>query len=134
MKKFRFRLDPILKLKEHFEKERQKDLAAALQQVSSQESALVVIHQDRVSTINRQSKHIMGKLSASNLLIHSRYLLRLKADTMTGDELLLGLNETVKEKREKLALASRDKKIFKKLKEKLFERHHKEINKLEAAL
>lgn len=131
MKKFRFRLEPLLKLRQHRERERQKEHAEALQKVQAQNQHLAAIDQDRSRTLERQRSLQTGKLSTSRLLAHSRYLLRLKGDTMTGREVLRSLEQQAERRRQNLVEAARQRQIYEKLRERRKEAYYKESERRE---
>ena len=118
MKRFSYRLEPLLKVKAHREKEKQRDLAEALQHVYAQKDKLGEIDTQREQTVSHQRRSLTGTLILRELLVCSRYLTRLKKDAVTGQELLRGYERTADEKREKLVEATKEKKIYEKLKEK----------------
>lgn len=132
MKKFRYRLEPVLKMKAHVEKQRQKEHAVALQQVYLQQEKLESITAERRQTCELQRTRMTGTLRPHQLLSASRYLVKLKRDTITGSELLRGLEREAETRRVRLVEATKQKKIHEKLKEKLqqkfvaaFEDHEK---------
>ena len=118
MKKFRYRLEPILKIRSHVEKQRQKDHASALQQVYRQKEHLSEIDKEKTRTFEFQRTRLQGPIRTHQLLAASRYLVRLKRDTMTGTELLKGLERETERKRQLLVQASRERKIYEKLRER----------------
>lgn len=118
MKKFRYRLEPILKIRSHVEKQRQKDHASALQQVYRQKEHLSEIDKEKTRTFELQRTRLQGPIRTHQLLAASRYLVRLKRDTMTGTELLKGLERETERKRQLLVQASRERKIYEKLRER----------------
>jgi len=131
MKKFRYRLEPLLKVKTHLERERQKELAVAQTQVRQQEDQLTAVDRQRAATLERQRERLAGRLSVAELLIHARYLLRLKGEMLTGQEILRGLRSQAEERRRLLVEAARERKKYERLKEKQLERHFKELSALE---
>ena len=74
MKRFSYRLEPLLKVKAHREKEKQRDHAEALQRVYAQKDKLGEIDGQREQTVTHQRTSMTGKLSLAELLICSRYL------------------------------------------------------------
>lgn len=127
MKKFRYRLEPVLKMKAHVEKQRQKEHAVALQQVSIQKEQLESIAAERQQTCELQRERMTGTLRPHQLLSASRYLVKLKRDTITGSELLRGLEREAEVRRMRLVEATKQKKIHEKLKEKLQQKFVTEI-------
>ena len=130
-KKFRFRLEPLLKIRKHREKERQKDHASALQKVHDQKDALTGISGQRLETLRTQRRKSVGSIVVAEALVGSRYLQRLKQDRIAGEGLLYGLENDAEDRRLKLVEAAKERKIFELLEEKQRTRHYKNLDKLE---
>ena len=130
-KKFKFRLDPLLNLRKHREKERQKEHAVVVDEVQKQKQLNGNLDTARVDTLDYQRSRLDGRLSVPEALICSRYIMKLKRQRMAGNELLYALQKDAEKKRAKLVEAARDRKIFEKLKEKQQLRHNFEIEKQE---
>lgn len=126
MKKFQYRLQSILRIKEHIEKERQKEFAAATQQVQNQVQSLKQVDQLQSSTCNRQRQSSNRSISLAEMLVYTRYLVKLKRDRITGNEMLKALNQTAEEKRASLVVAAKERKIYQKLRERRKEDFDKE--------
>lgn len=118
MKRFTYRLEPLLRIKSHLEKQRQKEHAAVLMQALRQKEHLAQIESDRQTTIGHQRAIATGTVSAYRLQVATRYLLKLRRDTMSGEELLKGLERETDRRRLLLVDATKQKKIFEKLKER----------------
>ncbi len=118
MKKFKFRLEPLLRVKAHLEKERQKEHAVALQRVHAQQEHLYRLDVTRVGVMERQRQTQSAPVSAAHMLLFSRYYLKLKRDMITGAELLRGLEGEAEKRRKLLVEASRERKMYDKLKER----------------
>ena len=131
MKKFKYRLEGLLKVKEHIEKERQKEHATALNRVRDQEEHLVSIDNHRLATHEGQRIRQVGVLNVAEMLVCSRYLVKLKKDTLANKEVLRALNGEAGKTRTALLDASRDKKIYEKLKEKQHQKYLDEARRVE---
>jgi flagellar FliJ protein len=131
MKKFKFRLAPLLKVKSHIEKQRQKEHAASVDLVLQQRHYLESIHGECQSTAESQRSILSAPFSASRLLACSRYFLKLRKDTMTGSELLRGLEREAEKRRQALVAASRERQVYEKLEEKQRTRYFKEMERAE---
>jgi len=127
MKKFKFRLEPLLKLKAYREKEEQKVHASALQKVYNQEDSLVNINSTRVNNQINLRNFLSGSLDLSRLSGYSRYFTKLKKDEFVGREMLKVLKKDSEEKRLKLLEATKQRKIYEKIKEKKFEKYNREF-------
>ncbi|MEW5993912.1 MAG: flagellar export protein FliJ [Candidatus Zixiibacteriota bacterium] len=130
MKKFRFRLQVLLDAKEHLEKERQREYAASIRQVQAQTAELKKLAGARAGTVTNQKQRLSGSISLAEMLVYSRYLLRLKRSALAGEELLKGLKKSEEEKRKALLAAARERQTYEKLKERQKEKHYAGINRL----
>jgi flagellar FliJ protein len=124
MKKFRYRLQALLKVKEHVERERQKEHAQALQKVYNREQALNDILNDKEETLERQRRRMTAGLSIAEMLVYARHMLKLKRDLLAEKELLNVLRKDADGKRDILLKASKERKIHEKLKERRQEQHN----------
>ena len=127
MKKFRFRLERILQLKAHAEKEKQKIFGIAARKVVGQESELRALDHTRLKTQDNQRKKLSGDLDMLLMSSYSRYYLLLKKKELGGLELLRAYRKDQEAKRLELVEATREKKTFEKLKEKKFDVYQKDI-------
>jgi len=128
-KKFKFRLAPLLKIREHREKERQREHAAAVDKVLQQKYALEVVDQAKQRTLESQREQLSGRISVAEALIYSRYLMKLKRDRFNGNEVLRGLEKEAERRRARLVQAARERKIFELLKEKQLARYRADLEK-----
>jgi len=128
-KKFKFRLAPLLKIREHREKERQREHATAVDQVLAQKDKLLQVDQAKLRTLDEQREHLGGKISVAEALIFSRYLMKLKRDRLTGNEILRGLEKEAERRRARLVEAARERKVFELLKEKQMARYKAALEK-----
>jgi flagellar FliJ protein len=118
MKKFRFRLQVLLKAKEHIEREKQKEHATALKQVYDQRRRQGEVSRHKLDTIDRQRHRLSDRLSVAGMLIHARYVNKLKRDLLAGDELLRAFQKMAGEKHQALLKASKERKVFEKLRDR----------------
>jgi flagellar protein FliJ len=128
MKKFQFRLEKVLQLKKHTETEKRKNLGMANHNVHSQNQKLLGLLQTRVGTQQKQRELLGGKVNIMQQLGYSRYYLRMKRDELTGRELLKAMEKEREKKRIELVEATRQKKIYEKLKERQQDKYSKELN------
>ena len=128
-KKFKFRLEPLLKIRQHREKERQREHSVAVQEVAKQKQQLQDIDHERLGTLEHQRQRLTGRLSIAEALVCSRYLVKLKRQRMAGTGLLHGMEREAEKKRQKLVEAARERKIYELLKEKQQLRHRQGLEK-----
>jgi len=130
MKKFKYRLETLLKVKEDIEKQKQRDLAATTQKVMQQKNELRKITDQNSLALDEKRNKSKDKILVSEMLIYSRYFMKLKRENVAGLELLRALNKTQEEKRLALLEASKAKKIYEELKERDLEKFNMEIKKI----
>lgn len=118
MKKFKFRLQALLKLREQIESERQKSHSAVLRQIRDQKDRNLLINQTREDLKTNQRKKQIGRISIAELLVFSRYAVKLKRDTITGSEIVTVLKRDEASKRHELLKATRERKKYEKLRER----------------
>ncbi len=131
MKKFKYRLETLLKVKTQIEKEKQREHAEALRKMYEQKEHLNEIDRRRQDNLERQRHSLQGTISVVDMLLYTRYLLKLKKETMAGNELLRGLQRTAEGKRQALVKASREKKIYEKLKERQQKKYNENVEQSE---
>ncbi len=131
MKKFNFRMEPLLKQRKHLEDEKQKILATAQKKIFQQQDELTGIETTRQTTCQSQIQKTEHEFSVAEMLIYSRYVHKLKKDSMVGGEMLKVLKQDENEKRKELMQAARERKKYEKLKEIQEEKYYKEINEEE---
>jgi len=126
MKKFRYRLHALLKMKEHIEKEKQKELATSLMRVQNQQQRLGELEDNRHRSFDHQRAATQSRFSVAEMLVVSRYLHRLKRESVMGAELLRVLKKDEDNKRLHLLEATKERRKYEKLKERQREKHHKD--------
>ncbi len=127
MKKYRFRLQPLLKLREHVERERQRELAEASLRVQNQQDQVQTIYTQTGAALESKREQQTGAIDPAEMQIFSRYLHRLKRDAIGAEEFLRALKKTEGNKREDLLEAARQRKIYEKLKERQRTAFYKEF-------
>jgi len=126
MKRFKYRLQPLFNVKSHIERERQKEHALAVEKIMLQKEQLSQVDAQRESTLTKQRAGLLGRITITEMLVYSRYLLKLKRTTLAGIETLRGLKTNAEEKRQVLVEASKERQIYEKLKEHQQDRYNKE--------
>lgn len=130
MKRFKYRLEPLLKMKEHLEKERQKNLATKIKQVQDKLGELAAVEQSRERNFDKQRHEARSSFSVAEMLVISRYIHKLKRDTLIGTEMLKALRKEEEKRRQELLEATRERKKYEKLKEKQQARHYQNIESI----
>ena len=131
MKKFKYRLEALLKMKEHFEKEKQKEHALSLQRVRTQENNLSELESEKNQNFMKHRTKLKGSLSVAEMLVYGRYMIKLKRNSFSGEQMLDALRKQEEGKRSELLEATKEKKIQEKLKEKQHEIYIDDLKLLE---
>ncbi len=131
MKKFSFRLEPLLKLRQHEENQKQRSYSAAYEKVRRQELENEQVSKTHQNLVDRQRGALQGPLSTTILQSYARYFRKLKTDQLTGHQVLGVLRRDAETKRRELIAASRERKKFEKLKEIQQDRFHRDAAALE---
>ncbi|SYZ73592.1 putative Flagellar export protein FliJ [Candidatus Zixiibacteriota bacterium] len=118
MKKFRFRLERVLQIKAHHERDKQKFLALASHRVMQQEQLLDNLIFSRTETQERQRNFLEGKIEPQVLSGYSRYYMILNKNELAGKEVLKAYLADREKKRLELVEATKQKKIYEKLRER----------------
>lgn len=129
MKKYDFRLKALLKMCEHQEKERQKELAASQRKVNRQLEQLRQLGHQKDNTYSKRLSAEQKPFTVAEMLVYSRYIHKLKRESLMGEQMLSAFREEEVKKREKLLEAAREKKKYEKLKEKEQQKFYKEYNR-----
>lgn len=130
MKKFNFRFEKILSFRRHQEKLRQRALAQVRQLEEKQKQEILEIQQDRQKHIEEEKQLLVGALDANKLTNYSRYYLKLKGMELSGRDVLKKIRKEVENKRQDLVAATKQRKIYEKLKERHKEKYTAEQNLL----
>ena len=123
MRKFKFRLQPLLQVREHHERQRQKDYASALRLVQQQKDQLDALESDRAAQVERQRRIMTGAVDALRLRLGVRYFQKLRHDRLVAGELLGGLQSEAEARCQKLLTATTERRVLDELKERQRTRH-----------
>lgn len=128
MPRFKYRFEKILSFRRHQEKQKQRKLAEVRKLEQDQNDKISKVVEDRSRTQQQETGLLTGKLDPACLTGYSRYYLKLKQTELTGRELLRQIGVEVEKRRQALVEATRQKKIYEKLKERHRERFDHEYN------
>ncbi|MEZ5359446.1 MAG: flagellar export protein FliJ [Candidatus Zixiibacteriota bacterium] len=130
MKKFNFRFEKILSYRRHQEKLRQRALAQVRNLEEKQKQEILGIQQDRERHLEEERQYLIGTINPQQLTAFSRYYLKLKGMEISGKDVLRKIQIEVSQKRQELIDATKQRKIYEKLKEKHKEKYVAEQNLL----
>lgn len=127
MSKFRFRLAPLLKIRENIRAERQTELSKAYEAARIVEEKLEKIRSDLIACVEEGRQSILaGKISIDFLLSMRRHEAHLLTQQAEARNQLQQIQVEIERRRAAVIEADRDVKVLEKLREKLKERHIKE--------
>jgi len=132
MKKFQYRLEPLLKVKSEIEKQKQKELADVQRRVVAQREKIEINLKNNLSTQDSQRQKLSGKVSVAEMLIYTRHLMKLKRQKLADKEMLRILDGEFEKKRQSLLAATVERKKFDRLKEIQKLKHLAEFTRQEA--
>jgi flagellar export protein FliJ len=121
MKKFKFRLDSLVRLREATRDERRAQLAEALRIVASLEENM---HQLQVKLGEARQMHTapQGTVDIDRLLVAERYEMVLLLEKHNLEQQLSSMNAEVEKRRQALVWADQDVRVLEKLRETQFQR------------
>ena len=131
MKKFKYRFEPLLKVKSEIEKQKQKEFAQVKQKVNNQTQKIKQTDKNFNNSLDRQRQEQTNKISVAEMLVYGRYFVKLKKDNITNNEMLRALNMELEKKRKSLVESTTEKKKYEKLKENLLIRYKSDFTKAE---
>jgi flagellar FliJ protein len=129
MPAFKFRFEKILTYRGHQEMQKQRELAAVQKMEYEQKHKIASILKDRKASQDGERKYLTGKLDPVRLTGYSRYYLKLKQMELGGREVLKEIVKKVEKKRQALIDATRQKKIYEKLRERHLQRYIEGYNR-----
>lgn len=133
MPKFEFQLEGVLSHRERIEKDRQRDVAAAVAEMVRLEAELQALNRDvQQSTADVRNNHLVGRLDLGFLAAHRRYMLGMQRKVVALAERMGQQRVAVDAARRALAEASKQKKIIEKLKERQQQRWAASLARAEA--
>ncbi|MCK5127151.1 MAG: flagellar export protein FliJ [candidate division Zixibacteria bacterium] len=128
MKRFNFRFEKVLSYRRHQEKGKQRELAQVRNREEKQKKEIHGIVKDHSNQQQSQKSQLVGTINPLRMTAFSRYYLKLKQLEFIGRETLKTIKKEVEEKRGKLVEATKQRKIYEKLKEKHLEEYTVEYN------
>lgn len=131
---FRFKLEGVLRHREHIEREHQRAVSELLARMTAMQAELKVLD-DTVSQSTEQlrTSHLTGRIDLGYLTAHRRFMLATHAKAAALMQQMARLGQQIDEARQSLAEAAKQRKIIEKLKEKQFDRWREEQQRKELA-
>ncbi len=129
---FKFRMEPLLKMRKLKQELSERELAKVL--------AELLRHQSQLENLERQldlhyqqirSQHSSGQIEIESVIADRKYLNHLHSLRLNQQQMIGSVSERVKQARNRLAQAKKQTDIMKKLKEHLYGKYIAEQNKQE---
>ena len=134
MARFVFKLNGVLRRREHVEQEKQRELAIVQAQMAALKSELCSLESAVQSNANDlKSNHLTGKLDMHFLAAHRRYSLAMQHKALALAQEMAAQKLRVEAAQKELVEAARQRKILEKLQERQHERWAAELSRREAA-
>jgi len=130
MKKFSFRLEPVLKNRSEKEERAILEQAAAQREYNKQ---LNLLENIRIS-LNKARETVLGEMTVDDCLARTLYIDYLETSLTRQEKVVDNSLRDLERKRRTVIQARKDKLVLQKLKEKLYESHIHELNIWEAKL
>jgi len=123
MARFVFRLEGVLRQRQHIERQRQRELAMAGAQMAALQAELRALNEDLQQTGQemRQS-HLTGRLDLAMLTAHRRYVVGMQRKAANLIQRMALAQRQVEAARAALAEAAKQRRIIEKLRERQYER------------
>ncbi len=130
MKKHKFKLAAVLKLREAKEKKVKAELGSIVKEIQKVKDRLIQIDNDVDVYYNSQEHSVANHGSAGRMIrFYPEAVQGLKSDRVVTENLLAALNRKYDRKVQELKVAMGETKIMTNMKEKDFQEHKKKVNK-----
>jgi len=126
MKKFQFKFETVLKVKENKEQELKKELLKLIALKTEQEMMLNDINLEKKRISQEKLNNKSELLNIQSYIFYENYINSLRRQITSIEKVIKELEKRADDKREEVIEASKEKKIFEKLKE----RHYENFKKL----
>ena len=130
--RFRFRLEPLLRLRSALEREAERALARAVQERLGVEALLQELQQQRAAVLEGRRREAGQTVDLSFLRAGERFLVALERRELQAREALLQAQQKVDARRLELARAHRDRLSLERLRERRKAQHDQEQARMEA--
>jgi flagellar FliJ protein len=119
MPRFVFKLDGVLRQRQHVEKQRQRELAALQAQMTRLEDDLRATEAtSRQAAMDLRERHLVGRLDMSYLAAHRRYTLALQRQATQIVQRMALLRKQIVQAQAVLVDAARERKAMEKLRDR----------------
>ncbi len=134
MKRFRFRFQPILTVKERLEEARRASLGEAVAVLNYERDRLADLQRMRDTYRQASATPAAARLDAVVLGLGAGYLQRLRGEIGAQEQRIRQVEAVVEERRQRLAVAARERRTYEILREQARARHREEQQQSERRL
>ena len=131
MKRFTFRFQRILEIKERIEDARRAELGEVMAVLNREMEQLSTLYETQATYQNMGDLPVDKRVDTSLLGVSARYTERLKGEIHEQIEHLEKIEAVVENKRQKLLEATRERRVYEVLKERAEKAHRREANRRE---
>lgn len=131
MKRFKFRLDPVIRYQEYRERIAQIGLARETQALVESEKRISEIEQARRCTVSELDSEQKQGIEVDRHLIFTAYLQGLRDEIESERERLVEIDKRIREKQEAAKVETMKKKTLEWIKQTQYSNHLKWINRAE---
>lgn len=131
MKRFKFRLDPVIRYREYRERIAQIGLARETQALVESEKRISEIEQARRCTVSELDSEQKQGIEVDRHLIFTAYLQGLHDEIESERERLVEIDKRIREKQEAVKVETMKKKTLEWIKQTQYSKHLKWINRAE---
>ena len=134
MKRFRFKLDPLLRIRRHHEQQAERDLAAVNSELISVNDELSRLSGEVQLPVTEAApaQKSDGRLDLSSLYARHAYLNRMQQEIEAGMRARSEVEERLSDVRERFQEAHRETEVLSRLREVRSARHYAEERRVEA--
>lgn len=127
-KKFHFRLQSVLDLKEFKQKLLMQDLADLLQELAQQEQKLAVLQSSLYKAKKDVRQALVADINSLKIKLFHEYIDYLYSSIAKQVKIIAGLKKDIAQKRDQIREAEKEKKVIAKMKDNQFIDYKKEIS------
>ena len=132
MARFKFRLQPVIKVKEIQEKKIQRELAQVKRRILQEQENLENLEDERERILS--SSPLSGKFKAADIVIHQNYIRKISDEIRYENDKIENLTQFETKKIDEVLDVKKDKEAIEHLKEKRLEEDRRDLERKEQVL
>ncbi len=132
MSKFKFRLQPVIRVKEIQEKKIQRELAQVKRRILQERENLENLEDEREKVLS--SSPLSGRIKAADIVIHQDYIQKISEQIRFENKQIENLTEFETKKIDEVLDVKKDKEAIEHLREKRLEENRRDLDRKEQVL